>query len=193
MTEYSKYINYIIFFTLLLICLAFSVFLIINWNYISNPELVPGYIDAQATFSHGRDDFAKYRHWGFEYPMDVIPYLMYFQSILLIHLIFRKNLLLSKSLWLAVFTFLVFIIFSDSIFNILSDLFNSNDIRQIGYRFNDFLGVAFFIIFVFLLIASITLMFVSQFKKYRKMLILNLLTILILIIFVVAHFEFFFD
>lgn len=191
--EYFKLINYAILATLILICTAFSIFLIINWNYISNPELVPGYVEPQATFSYGRDNLAKYRHWGFHYPMTVIPYLIYIESILLIHLIFKKNLLLTKLQWFAIFVFLLFMIFSDYIFDNLSELFNLNNFRQIGYSFDNILEASFFIAFLFLLITSIILMFIAKFKSYRKFLSLNIATILVFVIFVFAYFEFFFD
>ncbi len=193
MIEFSKFITYAILIVLIITCIALGIFLITNWNFINNPNLVPGYIETQATFSYGRDNLAKYRYWCFHYPMATIPYLIYIQSILLVHLIFKKNLLLTKFQWLAIFLFLLFMIFSDFIFDNLSEIFDSNNYRQAGYHFNNFLGSSFFIAFLFLLFASIILMFIAKFKNYRKFLILNLATILVFVIFVFAHFEFFFD
>jgi hypothetical protein len=180
LTEYSKIINNTILGIIILICAAFSVFLIVNWNYISNPELVPGYVETQATFSYGRDNLAKYRHWGFQYPMAVIPYLIYIESVLLVHLIFKKNLLLSKVQWIITLTFLLIMIFSEFIFANLYKLLDRNEFWKIEYQFDN-------------IIASFILMFIPKFKKYRKFLILSLSTILLLVIFVFAHFEFFFD
>jgi hypothetical protein len=193
LTEYSKIINNTILGIIILICAAFSVFLIVNWNYISNPELVPGYVETQATFSYGRDNLAKYRHWGFQYPMAVIPYLIYIESVLLVHLIFKKNLLLSKVQWIITLTFLLIMIFSEFIFANLYKLLDRNEFWKIEYQFDNIIGTAFYVAFLFLLIASFILMFIPKFKKYRKFLILSLSTILLLVIFVFAHFEFFFD
>ena len=176
-----------------MICAAFSVFLIVNWNYISNPELVPGYVETQAIFSYGRDNLAKYRHWGFHYPMAVIPYLIYIESVLLVHLIFKKNLILSKVKWIITLTFLLIMIFSEFIFDNLYKLIDRNEFWNIEYQFDNIIGTGFYVAVLFLLIASSILMFITKFKKYRKFLILSLSTILLLVIFVFAYLEFFFD
>jgi hypothetical protein len=193
LTEYSKFINNTIIGIILLLCTAFSVFLIINWNYITNPELVPGYIETQATFSYGRDNLAKYRHWGFHYPMAIIPYLIYIESVLLLHLIFKKNLWLSKVQWIMTLTFLLIMIFSDYLFDNIYKVIDRNEFWKIQYYFDSVLGTASFVTILFLLIASIILIFIPKFKKNRKLLILCLSTILLFVIFIFAHFEFFFD
>jgi hypothetical protein len=193
MTKFCKLINYVILATLFLICIAFGFFLKTNWNFILNPELVPGYVEGQSTFQYAREDLAYYRNWCYHYPMTIIPYLIYIESILLAHLIFKKNLLLTKLQLFTIVLFLLFIIFSDYIFDNLLELFNSNNLRQIGYRFNDFLDASFYIAFLFLLIGSPILMFFAKFKSYRTLLILNISTILMYLIFIYAYMELFFD
>jgi hypothetical protein len=117
MTKFCKLINYVILATLFLICIAFGFFLKTNWNFILNPELVPGYVEGQSTFQYAREDLAYYRNWCYHYPMTIIPYLIYIESILLAHLIFKKSLLLTKLQLFTIVLFLLFIIFSDYIFD----------------------------------------------------------------------------
>ncbi|RFN59575.1 hypothetical protein [Marixanthomonas ophiurae] len=193
MASFPKLIINTLFLLLILICTAFTIFLIVNWNFISNPALVPGYVESQATFAYGRDDLAKFRNWAFNYPMAILPYLIYIQSILLVHLIIKKNLLLNKLQWVALFVFLLFMIFSDYIFDNLSEIFNSNYYRQTGYDINDILGVLFNIAFLFVLISSLILIFIPRFKNYRKLFTLNIITIVVFVIFIFSFIEFFFD
>ncbi|HBY68784.1 MAG TPA: hypothetical protein DEG69_14185, partial [Flavobacteriaceae bacterium] len=105
----------------------------------------------------------------------------------------KKNLLLSKVQWMITLTFLLIMIFSEFIFDNLYKLIDRNEFWKIEYQFDNIIGTAFYVAFLFLLIASSILMFIPQFKKYRKFLILSLSTILLLVIFIFAHFEFFFD
>lgn len=193
MTDYSKFIINIILVLILLLFAAFCIFIILNWNYISDPKLLSGYVEGQSVFANGRENLAEFLKWGFNYPSSVVTYLIYIESVLLLNLILRKNLLLSKVNWIVTLLFLLFMLFSDSIFGNLYKFIDRNDYWKIEYRFDYFLNVAFIIAYSFLLIASPILMSNPKFKKYRKLLILNLSTIILFLIFIFSHFVFFFD
>ncbi|MGB1037879.1 MAG: hypothetical protein ACPGYY_04470, partial [Bacteroidia bacterium] len=135
--NYSKSINLIIPILQSLTLVGLGIFLIVNWHFISNPQLLPNYFEGQSIFGNGRDNFAKLRNLLFYYPWDLIQYLIYLQSILLIYLLFKKNLIINLRQGLVIIALWFFCIFSDYAFNILSDLFDSSNFREIQYLTSD--------------------------------------------------------
>lgn len=193
MTEYNKLINYLILSIIVLICSALGVFLIINFNNIANPELVPGYVEGQATFAYGRDSYARFRNWGFYYPMSVIPYLIFFESILLALLIINKKLKFKKTQWILILMIFLFLAFSNHIIDFLIQLLNIENPWRIEYHIGNLFEIVFYLGFLFLLVVPPILFFLKKFKNYRKFLILIFTTVLTMIVFIIAHLEFFFD
>ena len=193
MPKMYKLIYKLISVVQILASITLLIFLIINWKYIANPHLLERYYDAQAVFSYGRDGIAKYRHILFYYPFAIFPYLIYLQSVLLTFLLIKKHLVASKQTWILIFGVMIFIIFSDAIFNNLAILLKSNYHRKAGNGLNDMLGTLVFFAFFLLPIISTVLLVKRKLIKYRKVFYLNISTISIYILYIISFIDLFFD
>lgn len=172
----NKSIPWIISILLLLIGSAFAFFIYTNWAYITNPSLIPNYHEGNAFFAYGNDALATYRNWGFYYPMAVIPYILFVQTILLLRLIVKKHRNLSLNQWALVFLAITIAILIPS----------SQTITRL------FLWLILLLV-LFAGIAPIVLLFISHYRKHWRFYGQTIFTSLLYIVFVNAYFVLFFD
>lgn len=180
-------------YCLIWIALSLGVFLFFNWSSISDPSVLPSYYGSQSIFGHGRSHLALYRFWTFYFPLAVIPYLIGVQVVLLIHLLFKKHLNLTKGFWYLVFIgFLLFCVFSDSTLHYIYQWLHIDGLSEWFYVLRDLMLALWFVLTLFLVLGSSLLMFIPQFKSYRKWLVLNISTVVLFLFYCYGYIRLFF-
>lgn len=170
----EKIINCIIVFILILIFIAFAIFIIANWTYISEP------------FEFSIEHLAKYKNWGFFYPWKTICYLSFFQIIIMTLLRIYKGLEISRSVLVSILLILISLYFSNAILNFLN--------ISVIYSFdNELLVPASFFFSFYLFFFSVFLFFLKSYKKHRFFLILNIITAFTYVLFFYVYMMLFFD
>ena len=172
----SQIINFLfsLFFLYALTSLLF--FLYVNKGYILNPESIPNYNETVGYFAYGKDDLAKFRELGFDTPMSIFPYVIAFQSVLLMIFIkFKKVSISYLTIIVGILLFLGYLFLKDD--NII--------IRSIGENF-------VVLSLPFILIAT-PILFISTNPNNKYFLIQIFFTVILFLIYFYWDFVLFFD
>ena len=189
--DHHKTFNLLMSITLMLVCAAFGVFLILNWKYISNPQLLPNY-RGNSIFEY-QEDLARFRHWGFFYPWIVLGFLIYFQTFLLAYLLIRKNLNFSLRKWIIILVGTLLIYFFPTILDFLSELFHFNPYDYTSLSFSRLISNGLMLLIVILFFMSVMMLFLKPFRNYTKFLAITFFTSVLNVVFIFAFMELFFD
>ncbi len=171
------------FITLMLVCAAFGLFIILNWKYISDPSLLPHY-NGNSIFEY-QEDLAKFRHWGFFYPWNVLGFLIYLQSFMIAYLLIKKNLGLSLRNWVVIISSIILIFFLPEILKFLSVQLNFSVQRIISNIMMILIIINFFF--------SIWMIFLKPYRHCTKFLSITFFTAVMNIVFIFSFMELFFD
>lgn len=181
------------FITLMFVCAAFGLFIILNWKYISNPDLQFRNVISEAIFTSGKGELAIIPDWGFYYPWAVVCFLIYLQSVSTIYLLTKKNLELSRKHWALFIAILIFFMFLPILIEYFESLFNSKALGDLEYYVDDFVTVGLIIFTIFLFFTSLILFFVRRFKNYKTFFAISFFTVLLNLFFLYSFIELFFD
>lgn len=175
------------FITLILVCAAFGLFIILNWKYISDPDIQFRNVISEAIFANGRDAEARMKQWGFYHPWGVVCFLVYLQGVMAIHLLIKKHLALSRLQWLFLIGTLAFYMFIPRLWEYF-DIMEDSD-----FFVPDIVTGGTVIFTLFLFFASLILFFQRKFSSYRKFFAISFFTVMLNLVFIYSFFELFFD
>lgn len=179
--------------TLMLVCGAFGLFIILNWKYISDPDVQFRNVISEAIFTSGKGELPLIRDWGFYYPWILVGFLIYFQSFLCIYLLIRKNLSLTLRQLIILISSLIFIMFLPMLLEYLSSFLGCKVLRDLGSRINDINVSGLMILIIILFFTSSILFFSKRYRNHRKFLALTFITVLLNLVFIFTFIELFFD
>lgn len=181
------------FITLLVVCCAFVLFLILNWKYISNSDLHFKNVISEAIFVNGRGNLAIIQDWGFYYPWATVCFLIYLQSVMTTYLLVKKNLKMSLQQWASLIGALIAFMFLPIFLEYLETLFSFRAFGDLEYYIDDFVTGGIIIFTVLLFFTSSIPFLVKRFRIYKKFFALSFFTVLLNLVFIYSFIEFFFD
>lgn len=177
---------------LVITLILFGIFLILNWNYIINPQLNPAYDSTGNAFGYN-EHASKFSNWGVYYPLTIFPYIIFLQFILLIKLFIKKNIYLTLKQWIISLMIVLLFAFSQEIFEVFYKIFNRTEILHFGFEIKGLRDFTLVIIVILMFFLSFILTFISKFKEYRVLLILTWISVSFYIILFTSWFLLFFD